>query len=82
MKAILMAMVLSLAFTVPQTSHAGDNMRAAWERMQQEREQRRVEQQQGGDSVRSVPELDGGYALAALGLVAGLVLVMRERRKR
>ena len=41
-----------------------------------------VDRQYDGRVARSVPELDGGYALVAMGLIAGLVLVIRERRKK
>ena len=48
------------------------------ERRAERRAARRAERRQ----ARSVPELDGGYAVIALGLVGGVVLVKRERRRR
>lgn len=33
------------------------------------------------DAVRQVPELDGGFAFIALALTAGLIALIRERKR-
>ena len=93
MKALLMALIATLALSLTQATYAMDERRydrgpnASESRETQrerraERRERRQERRLERRQARSVPELDGGYALAALGLVAGLVLVFRERRQK
>ncbi|MEQ9452255.1 MAG: hypothetical protein RJQ07_11780 [Pseudomonadales bacterium] len=51
------------------------------ERVRERRAERRQLRREARD-VRSVPELDGGFALLAFGLVAGVALIIRERRRK
>ena len=87
MKTLLLSLVAILAFSLTQTSYAMDERRydrdsSSSSESRETRGERRQERRERRREARSVPELDGGYALAALGLVAGLVLVFRERRQK
>lgn len=64
------------------SSESRSESRSARQDARSERRAERRQLRREARDVRSVPELDGGFALLAFGLVAGVALIIRERRRK